>query len=86
MNQSESENLALLNNRIARLERKVDFILKALKLEYREAILPYLQKSADLLRQGQKQAAIDAYCETTGGGLAEAKAAIAELEMILGNE
>jgi hypothetical protein len=83
MNQSENENLALLNNRLSRLERKVDFMLKALKMEYREEIPPYLIKPADLLRKGQKQAAIEAYCETTGGGLAEAKAAIAELEALL---
>ena len=83
MNQAQETAMALMQSRLSLLERKVDFLLQSLNLKYKQEVPPYLRACADLLRQGRRQEAIDAYCETTGSGLAEATAAISELTLLL---
>ncbi len=67
--------------RIAELERKVEFLLKELGLEEKEKAYtpdmnPALAQVLALVRQGNKIGAIKLYREKTGVGLAEAKAVI----------
>jgi hypothetical protein len=81
----ETDAISLINNRLAQLERRIEFLFQTLKLEYREAIPPYLSHVADLLRLGKKQEALDACAETTGAGIAEVKALVADLERVLRN-
>ncbi len=76
----ETEN----RNRIIRLERKVDFLLRELGLvEKEEANLlnpdPILDEVVALVRQGNKIGAIKLYREKTGVGLKEAKDAVEKL-------
>ena len=68
-------------NRLHRLERKVDFLLKGLGLTQKEEVSlstvnPMLTEIVALLRQNRKIEAIKVYRENTGVGLAEAKMAI----------
>lgn len=67
--------------RIMDLERKVEFLLKELKLEEKEKayvpdISPLLLEALALVRKGKKIDAIKHYREKTGASLAEAKAII----------
>ncbi|HXV97640.1 MAG TPA: ribosomal protein L7/L12 [Anaerolineae bacterium] len=83
---SESARLAQLFQAVDRLERKVDFILKHLNLDFDEADAPepsYMAEIYDLVRRGNKIEAIKLYRGHTGLGLAEAKAAIDALEIKL---
>jgi ribosomal protein L7/L12 len=63
-----------LLQRVARLERQVDFLLQHLGIAYRED--PHAGVSPeilDLVRRGEKIKAIQLYREITGLGLKEAK-------------
>jgi ribosomal protein L7/L12 len=74
---------------IARLERKTDFILKQLNLEYtdqpEDSIPPNLVEAYDMLKQGKRLQAIQIYRKQTGVGLDEAKLAIEKIELGLAN-
>lgn len=83
MDEATERTLALMQTRISLLERKIAFLLQATNLRYTEAISPQLEPIAELLRQGRRREAIDAYSEVTGAGLAAAQAAVAELELLL---
>lgn len=74
--------MAILNVRLSIIERKVDFILRSLKLEYAHPIPEQMKPIAALLKSGNRKEAIDAWCDATGGGLDAARAAIAELELM----
>jgi len=75
---------------IARLERKTDFILKQLNLEYvdhpEDSIPPHLIEVYALLKEGKRLQAIQAYRKQTGVGLDEAKTAIESIELGLTKE
>lgn len=75
--------MALMQVRIAMLERRVAFLMKHAGQAYVETIAPQLEPVAALLREGRRKDALDLYCEKTGESLASAKAAIYELTMIL---
>ena len=75
--------MALLNVRLSLLERKVDFLLKSLNLQYVHPIPEQMKPVAALLRAGKRKEAVDAWCDATGGGLDAARAAIAELELTM---
>ncbi|MFL5244764.1 MAG: hypothetical protein ACJ8FY_21900 [Gemmataceae bacterium] len=64
-------------DRLARLERKLDALLKASGIDL-SAQMP--SQITELLRQGKKIEAIKLYRESTGAGLAEAKNRIEEIE------
>jgi hypothetical protein len=64
-------------DRLARLERKSDALLKASGIDLSSQMLPEIM---ELLRQGKKIEAIKLYRETTGAGLAEAKSRVEGIE------
>lgn len=85
MDSEISEHFHRVAQAIARLERKTDFILRELNLEYidtpESSIPPQLDEVYTLLRQGKKLQAIQAYRRQTGAGLGEAKDAVEQIEM-----
>lgn len=84
-NEEVNEHFSRVAQAIARLERKTDFILKQLKLEYidqpDDSIPPELAEVAALLKQGKKLQAIAAYRKLTNADLQTANAAVEKLEM-----
>jgi hypothetical protein len=64
-------------DRLVRLERKVDALLKQAGID---PTPPVSQEVGDLARQGKKIEAIKLYREQTGAGLAEAKEQVEALE------
>jgi len=80
-NNADNENYSL-RQRVARLERTVEFLLAQLHLDYvdkpDDAALPGIM---DLLRRGNKIEAIKVYREQTGVGLKEAKDYIESLDV-----
>jgi hypothetical protein len=85
MDSDVSEHLSRIARAIARLERKTDFILRQLKLEYfddpEDGIPPQFAEVAAFLKQGNKLQAIQAYRKLTGAGIEEAKSAVEKIEM-----
>lgn len=83
--QDISEHFSRMAQAIARLERKTDFILQQLKLEYIDqpdsGIPPELAEVAALLRQGKKLQAIVAYRKLTNADIETAKATVEKIEM-----
>lgn len=71
-----------INKSLARMEARINFILKELKLEYpteEATIPPELKDVVAFLKQGKTMAAIQAYRLVTGAPLADAKAAVETL-------
>ncbi len=65
---------------IARLERKINFILTELKLDYpEEEVPPESKEVVAFLKQGDMMAAIKAYRQATGAPFNEAKAYVEAL-------
>ncbi len=85
MDPEVGERLARISDAIARLERKTDFILRHLHLEYadvsEDSVPPELAEVSAWLKQGKRLQAIAAYRKLTGADLDAAKAAIADLEL-----
>lgn len=84
-NEEINERFSRLAQAIARLERKTDFILKELKLEYIDnpagSIPPELAEVYALLQQGKKLEAIQAYRKVTKAGFEAARAAVEKIEL-----
>ncbi len=81
----DSARLNALQLRVGELERKLDFVMQQLKLEYQDdPLTPALTAAAAWLRKGNKLEAIKAYQQTTGVGLKESKDAVEALEKKLG--
>lgn len=80
-----NERFSRLAQAIARLERKTDFILRNLNLEYLDnpgdSIPPQLAQVHALLKQGKRLQAIMEYRKLTNATLDQAKAALDQLEM-----
>ena len=53
--------MALMNVRLSLLERKVDFLLKSLNLQYVHPIPEQMKPVAALLRAGKRKEAVDAW-------------------------
>ena len=67
---------------IARVERKVDFILKELKLEYPDDnVPPELEKVHRLLGQGKKDEAVEEYQKVKNVSASEARAIVEALDI-----
>jgi ribosomal protein L7/L12 len=75
MNDSEAHlQIGALSRRLAALERKVDFMLTALKLDYQEPPEPpYMAQVRALAAQRKVIDAIKVYRENTGASLVDAK-------------
>jgi ribosomal protein L7/L12 len=81
----DSANLISLQLKVAELERKLNFVLDHLNVQYTEPPQPpAVAEAASWLRQGKKLEAIKAYQKATGLGLKEAKEAVEALEQSLG--
>ena len=81
----DSARLNALQLKMAELERKLNFVLDHLHVQYTEAPQsPALAEAANWLRQGNKLEAIKAYQKATGLGLKDAKDAVEALEQSLG--
>jgi ribosomal protein L7/L12 len=61
---------------VARVDRKLDLLLKHSGLDVKEAAA---REAAELMKQGKTVEAVKVYRETTGVSLAEAKAAVERL-------
>ncbi|MEU6140230.1 ribosomal protein L7/L12 [Streptomyces sp. NPDC047081] len=73
---SIENRISRADQRVARVERKLDLILGHLGLREDE---PWSAEVADLVRAGKKIEAIKMYREATGVGLKEAKDAVEKL-------
>ena len=85
MDPDVSAHLSRINQSIARLERKTDFILKELKLEYvdnpENTNIPAKFAAVQaLVKQGKKLQAMLEYRKLTGLGAAEAQMAVDQIE------
>ncbi len=77
----DSARISALQLKVGELERKLNFVLDQLKLNYTaEPLSPALAEAANWLRQGQKIEAVKTYQKLTGKGLKESKDAVDELE------
>lgn len=81
----DTTRITNLQMKVAELERKLDFVMKHLDLEYHEDPLsPVLAEVVALIRQGNRLEAINLYREKTGVNLKAAKDAVEELAGRLG--
>jgi hypothetical protein len=70
-----------LGQRVARLERRVAFLMEQLGVEYRDPPHPDVSPEiVDLVRRGRKIEAIKLYRQETGAPLRQAKEFIESLE------
>ena len=69
-----------LRQRVARLERHIDFLTQAMGLEYEDQPSAVSPQLIDLLRRGKKIQAIKVYRQTTGASLKASKEYIETLE------
>jgi ribosomal protein L7/L12 len=80
----ESTRITALEIKVAELQRRLDFVMQHLGVQYAEpGPSPAMAQVAALLRQGNKIEAINVYRAITGAGLREAKTAVEELEASL---
>ena len=79
MDQLLQERISRLAEDIGRLERKTDFILKALKLDYQDEPDNSMPEVTALLKQGKRIEAIKAYRQRTGVNAEEAALAVDKL-------
>ncbi len=82
---NDTARLDALTQKVSELEHKVEFLMRHLQAQSNAAPVPPAETEVTKwLRAGNKIAAIKAYRETTGVGLAEAKTAVDALEKQLG--
>ncbi len=83
MDQKTITRLNALAKSIARLEKKVDFILAELKLNYVEETdyPPALAEVVALIKDGKLAAAVKAYMQASAVSMTEAKAAVDTMDM-----
>jgi ribosomal protein L7/L12 len=80
----DTARINALQLKVAELERRLNFVMDQLKLEYAAAPLnPALAEAANWLRKGEKMEAIKVYQKMTGLGLKEARDAVVALEQKL---
>ena len=82
---NDSARITALQVKVGELERKLNFVMQHLRLEYKEDPLSSaLTEAASWLKQGNKLEAIKVYQQMTGAGLKESKDAVEALEKKLG--
>jgi ribosomal protein L7/L12 len=80
MSSFEEQEIALLRQRVVRLEAQVEFLFKHLGVSMSEDGSPTIDpRIIDALKKNNLIEAIKYYREKTGVGLAEAKAAVEEI-------
>ncbi len=84
---NDSERIAVLLMKVGELERKLEFVMQTLKLEFKEDPLsPALVEATKWLQKGNKIEAIKVYQQMIGGGLKDSKDAVDALERKLGGK
>lgn len=73
------QDVANLRRRVSLLERQIAFLMQAFHVTFEDEGDPVPPEVVELLRRGNKIAAIKAYREATGATLREAKALIESL-------
>ena len=82
---NDSTRITALQVKVGELERKLNFVMQHLRLEYKDDPLSsVLTEAANWLKQGNKLEAIKVYQQMTGAGLRESKDAVEALEKKLG--
>ena len=79
MDELLQQRISRLAEDIGRLERKTDFILKALKLDYQDEPDNSMPEVAAFLEQGKRIEAIKAYRQRTGASAEQAALAVDKL-------
>ena len=80
-----SSRITALQVKVCELERKLNFVMEHLKLEYKdEPITAALEEAAHWLKKGNRIEAIKVYQNLTGKGLKESKDAVDALASKLG--
>ncbi len=80
-----SSHIIALQVKVGELERKLNFVMEHLKLEYKdEPGIAALEEAAHWLKKGNKVEAIKVYRSLTGKGLKESKDAVDALASKLG--
>lgn len=82
----DERRFAGLASAVARLERKVDFLFKALNIQYVEANLPFQAELEGFLEEGDRVRAIKLVREELDIGLQEAQALVDQVENQLRNQ
>ncbi len=80
-----SSHITALQVKVGELERKLNFVMEHLKLEYKDdPATAALEEAAHWLKKGNRVEAIKAYQSLTGKGLKESKDAVDALASKLG--
>lgn len=80
----DSSQMRALQADVAALQRKLDYVVRHLGLQYSDDPLePGLAQAAEFLRQGNEIEAIKAYRNATGAGLKQSKDAVEALKQTL---
>lgn len=70
----EAARITALELKVGELERKLNFVMQHLQLEYKDDPLsPALTEAANWLRKGNKLETVKVYQQMTGAGLKESK-------------
>jgi ribosomal protein L7/L12 len=78
----DSARISLLELKLGELERKLNFVLDQLKLQYTpEPLSPAQAEANNWLHKGNKIEAVKSYQKLAGVGLKEAKDAVDALEL-----
>ncbi len=81
----DSSRITALQVKVGELERKLNFVMEHLRLEYKDdPATPALTEATHWLKKGNKLEAIKVYQSMTGKGLKESKAAVDALASKLG--
>lgn len=75
----ETKEIYALKQKVEELERKLEFVMQALRLRYSEVPAAQDGEIVELIKRGNMIEAIKLYREQTGLGLKEAKDAVDEL-------
>ena len=76
----DSAEIYALKQKVAELERKLNFVMEALRLQYSDVPAAQDGEVIEMIKRGNLIEAIKLYREQTGLGLKEAKDAVDELQ------
>lgn len=81
----DTSRITALQIKVGELERKLNFVMEHLRLEYRDdPATAALTEATNSLKKGNKVEAIKVYMSMTGKGLKESKDAVEALALKLG--
>ena len=80
MDSEASSIIGELSGRITALEKKIDFLFRHLKIEYKETMEPYMLEAKALLEQNKETESVKLVRNTLNCGLAEANSIVQKLK------